>query len=569
MANRFSIETVFKAVDRVTAPVTRMQNSVSKMSRGMERNFRRMNRAVDSVGRSLRTVAVKGAKIAGVGFAAIGAAVVGLIRQFSKVENAQAAFTPLLGGVEKAQKAVEALNQTAATTPFQFETLSGVAKQLLPVMNGDIEKMIKTTRMLGDTAGGNAEKLDSITRGYVKAMLKGKTDMESLNMIAEAGVPIFQDLANVLGMNVGEKFFKAISAGKVSTEHLTKAFEKMTSAGGIFHNGMEIASKTTTGLWSTLMDNISLTAAGLGEILAPTVKDLIRLATGIAQKTRAWVTENKKLIGDKFIRFVETAKMSMKRLFNVLSKGNKKFDLFSVLETGVIKLTGAIGFLSNHGSTILKIVASVLALGLAIKGLVGVITLVNIVTAANPMVLIVAGIIAAIAAAIIWWDELKGAAVAVFEKMKKWFGEIIEVAGLVKESWKPLGLFFIDLWAGIKASFESAISGITSTLDKVTGWIDRAQNKASSMVSKVGGVFGFGGDEKEQNSHTSTPKITSLQEFSSRRVEESIRHQTQETRRLEERRQTVQIELKDEMDRMQVNGRGYGPGLNLVQTGAF
>ena len=46
MAGRFSVEAVFKAVDRVTAPVTRMQNRVGKLTRSMGRGFDKLNRSV-------------------------------------------------------------------------------------------------------------------------------------------------------------------------------------------------------------------------------------------------------------------------------------------------------------------------------------------------------------------------------------------------------------------------------------------------------------------------------------------------------------------------------------------
>ena len=47
MAGRFSVEAVFKAVDRVTAPVSRMQNRVKRFTRSMNRGLTRLNRNVN------------------------------------------------------------------------------------------------------------------------------------------------------------------------------------------------------------------------------------------------------------------------------------------------------------------------------------------------------------------------------------------------------------------------------------------------------------------------------------------------------------------------------------------
>ncbi|NCA80611.1 MAG: hypothetical protein EOM76_10600, partial [Sphingobacteriia bacterium] len=186
---------------------------------------------------------------------------------------------------------VQALNIAAAETPFEFEAINKATKQLLPVMNQDIEKTVETFKMLGDTAGGNAEKLDSITRGFTKAMLKGKVDMESLNMIAEAGVPIFTEMATSMGYGKDnmQAFFKEISTGKVSTDVLVNTFKKMTSEGGIFFEGMIIASKTTSGVLSTMSDNIKMTAAGIGQKFLPYLKEIALIVIKVSSAILKWI----------------------------------------------------------------------------------------------------------------------------------------------------------------------------------------------------------------------------------------------------------------------------------------
>lgn len=217
-----------------------------------------------------------------------------IITEAQKIEDAEAAFTPLMGGAEQAAKMIAALNVAAAETPFEFENLSSVTKQLLPVMNGDIENTIDTMKMLGDTAGGNAQKLESITRGYTKAMLKNKVDMESLNMIAEAGVPIYSELASSMGVSVTEMMAMS-SAGKITSEDLTKAFQKMTSEGGIFYEGMIIASKTTSGVLSTMSDSLKMAAAALGDKLLPYIKQAASLVIDVASGFVKWATSGDNL----------------------------------------------------------------------------------------------------------------------------------------------------------------------------------------------------------------------------------------------------------------------------------
>ena len=220
------------------------------------------------------TASIVGANVIERGLRAIGDGFKSIITEAMNLESAQAAFVPLMGSTAKAKELVSALNVAAAETPFQFADLQKAVSRLLPVMDQDIGRTIDTVKMLGDTAGGNAQKLDSITRGFTKAMLKGKVDMESLNMIAEAGVPIFTEMAKSMGYNTENmtEFFKKISTGTVTTDELVKAFKRMTSEGGIFYKGMVIASETTSGVLSTLRDNIAMTAAGIGQAFLPYLK---------------------------------------------------------------------------------------------------------------------------------------------------------------------------------------------------------------------------------------------------------------------------------------------------------
>ena len=212
----------------------------------------------------------------------------------AKIEDFTAAFTPLTGSAANAKAMIAALNKEAATTPFELEGIAGVAKQLLPAFGNDVGKVTDTFRMLGDTAGGNIEKLDSITRGYMKSINKGKVDLESLNMISEAGVPIFNQLADSMGISV-EQMYALSSSGKITSDDLTNAFKRMTSEGGIFFNGMNVSSQTFTGLTSTMTDNLKQAGAAVGVVFLPAAKEFVTAVGNIAGDFTKWATTSDNL----------------------------------------------------------------------------------------------------------------------------------------------------------------------------------------------------------------------------------------------------------------------------------
>jgi len=385
MAGKFSIEAVFKAIDRVSAPVSRMQNRVGKFTRSAQRHFRSLNSSLDSFISNLKSAGVRVLGVATAAFTGLTAATLGFIKQASLIEDATAAFTPLLGGAEKAEQ--------------------------LPVMQGDINNTIKTLRMLGDTAGGNAQKLDSITRGFTKAMLKGKVDMESLNMIAEAGVPIFTELAASMGTEVGADFFKMISAGEVATDDLIGAFDRMTRKGGVFFGGMEIASRTQSGLWSTLKDNVALTAAAIGQQILPISKQYTRQAIELAGNIREWVNANKELIGQ--------------RIQDTLSFITSNLGNFLRIARGVLSVIAAIVAVSVTLKTVMLASAvATKAWAIAMGVLKGVMFALNLAMSIGPVGTILL-LISLAALLITHWDEVVAAITAGINFIAKPFEDII------------------------------------------------------------------------------------------------------------------------------------------------
>jgi len=109
----------------------------------------------------------------------------------------------------------------------------------------------------------------------------------------------------------------------------------MTGKGGIFFNGMAIASQTLTGKISTMKDNITLAMAGIGEALAPTLKDLADRTTVVAQKALLWVKANQEVIKVKFKQYIDAIIKGAKDLYTWVIE-NK--DAFISLWEGIKKV---------------------------------------------------------------------------------------------------------------------------------------------------------------------------------------------------------------------------------------
>ena len=80
---------------------------------------------------------------------------------------------------------------------------------------------------------------------------------------------------------------------------------------------MAIASRTQSGLWSTLKDNVSLTAAAIGQQLLPISKQYTGEAIKIAASMREWVNGNKELIGQRVQDTVALIKDNMSEFLRI------------------------------------------------------------------------------------------------------------------------------------------------------------------------------------------------------------------------------------------------------------
>ena len=134
------VNTRFTAVDRLSATFNKMGNRSRDFGNRANRAFNKAKTSARGFGDVLK--GILGAQILRRGFQLLKEGLGNFIVQAQLIEDATANFTPLMGSVEKATELVEALNVTAANTPFQFEGISKVASQLLPVMNGSIEDTI-------------------------------------------------------------------------------------------------------------------------------------------------------------------------------------------------------------------------------------------------------------------------------------------------------------------------------------------------------------------------------------------------------------------------------------------
>ena len=212
------------------------------------------------------------------------------VKSASDLETLETSFISLAGGANEAAQLVNQLNEFTAKTPFQLEAVGNAARQLIAAGTG-VDEVNTQLQFLGDIAATSGSSIDEIAAIFSKVQAKGKVELESLNQLAERGIPIFTALSEATGLPASE-----LGAGAVSLDQFNETLASFAEEGGFAAGAMERLSQTAAGKFSTALDNLKLAGAELGAELLPLIKDLLDQVVEVAQSFSRLDSGTKKLI---------------------------------------------------------------------------------------------------------------------------------------------------------------------------------------------------------------------------------------------------------------------------------
>jgi tape measure domain-containing protein len=188
------------------------------------------------------------------------------IKTAAEFESLQTSLTTLTGSAMEGRKAFENLKQLSAGTPFQLQDLVKANNTLLG-FSRSADEAFSDIQQIGDIAAVTGADIQSIAVAFGQSAAEGKLFSKDIRQLINNGVPAVKMLADTMGVAENQVFDLA-SQGKISFDILKRSFSEATSEGGMFANGMAKQSRTLSGLFSTLKDNINLAMGDLGESIA-------------------------------------------------------------------------------------------------------------------------------------------------------------------------------------------------------------------------------------------------------------------------------------------------------------
>lgn len=293
----------------------------------------------------------------------------------------------------------------------------------------------------------------------------------------------FGDLKNAAGNAklveaFGGEGAQVIGALAMDTDRLRNGIAELGKVRGL--ENAEKMAKAMVDPWEQFGEAVQALRIAFGQALIPMLTPLMNKLVGIGQTLTRWTQlfpNITKALGIATLAVLGII-TAMSALTLVVGMGRMVW-LGLVVVWKILTWTGyrSIAMFLYHTVMITGFVAGMVAMytwmGLVRVGMLlwqGAIWLVNAAMTANPVLLIVAGIVAlgvAVVAAIAYWDQWTGALMntaafqwisAQLQSLSDWFGSIAGWTGMASAA-----------WSGIVAIFKNSINSLIGMLNKIPG----------------------------------------------------------------------------------------------------
>ena len=371
-----------------------IQNAVHQTAERVEKDGKSIDDVISNIKNSMNIA---------IGGWSIGKFVNQMMQVRGQFQQTEMAFKTMLQSEEKADALMKQMIRTAAVTPFGVEDVTEGAKQLL-AFNVAAEDVNKTLIGLGDVAAGMGLNLKDLVMLYGTTIAKGKMDTMDLYQFLNRGIPIADEIAKVMGLDVTnaiKEVQKQIKAGKVTSDIFIQAMQNMSAEGSKFGGLMEAQSKTITGQISNIKDAIEQMFNDLGK----SQEGVINTGLGIVST----LVENWETVG-KAVMVAATAYGSYKAVLmtvNALQVLNTKVLRLAVVEK---RASAAAGIAMSNADAIAA--AKTKLLTVAQKGLTVALKETAKATLLNPYVLLAAAITSVVVAIYSYVNRISSAEAA-------------------------------------------------------------------------------------------------------------------------------------------------------------
>lgn len=380
---------------------------------------------------------------------------------------------------DEAAKSVDRIADSILGLPTSLDqAVSGV--QSLFLVTKDLKKAETIFQAINDSAmvfaGGSTEAVDRFIYAYKQALSSGKVMAQDFNQMNEAIPGLMDKVAESMGVTFVD-LKEGLSDGTISTEQFNNALKKLDTEGvGSMSALRDSAFEATGGIGTAITNMNSRIAAGLAEMIGAVEKGLQKAGLGNLSTIFSNIGSNIKNILISLAPYITKAVILLSQFGSWIIK-NKDW-----LGAIIIPL---VTFITTF-ATIGKIIAIV-------KGVSTAISVLNGVLLANPIGLVIAGIVALVAGFMYLWKHCEGFRnfwIGLWNGIVALFNTVID---FFKNNWQALLLLLVNPFAGAFKLLYNNCTGfrnfVNSFVNTIVNWFKSIPGKLKSMATGIVNVF--------------------------------------------------------------------------------
>lgn len=364
-----------------------------------------------------------------------------------------------------------AMQQYAAETVYDLETVSNTVAQLGANGVDNFEELTEAAGNLNAVAGGNADTFQSVAQVLTQTAGAGKLTTENWNQLTDA-IPgasgVLQQAMLDAGAYTGN-FREAMEDGEISAEEFNAAIMQLGQSDAAVQAAQSVSTieGAAGNLQATITDMITgLLADGGTEMIT----GMINQVTAGFQALGEWVSANK----EQILQFFQG-------IFDGISQfGTFVVDHWEIIVSGIAAVGGAIVALklADFASKISGVITGVTSLASAFPALGSAISVLT-----NPVALVGAAVVGLVTLIATKGDEIQAVLQQVDDFLQNVFQtDWTETFGFLGEYLNAFFANVSNIWDSIKSVFNGVIDFIRGVF---TGDWDRAWKGITELFSGI------------------------------------------------------------------------------------
>ena len=483
-----------KAFNKVSGALEDTKNKINNMSSDTTPGIGQMAKSF-----GIAQLAVKGFSMA---MGAVSGAVDGAVSRVDTLNQFPKVLQQMGYKSEEAKASIKTLSDGIKGLPTTLDGIAGNTQRMITIM-GDVPKATQATLALNDAFLASGSSGETASRGleqYLQMLSSGKVDMMSWRTLQETMPYALKRTAEAFGFtgkSATNDFYDALKKGKITMDDVTNKFIELNKGAKGWHNTALDATKGMQTSFANLQTAIKTGVAnviqsindwgkanGFGDIASNVdkVKQKVSEAFGYMVQKMPEILDKVKVVALEFQKWYQRLKPLAPVILAVLAPLLAFKGIVSIAQgvtDGVNKITGAInglgqgveiikgvpGAFSNLGTSLSGVASGIKggisAIGGAFQGLWATLM-------ANPIILIIAGIVAVVGVLIYCYKHFEGfrnfvnsTLVAIGQFFSDTGQNIKQVAITV---WTAIAEFFINIWNGVTNTFSYVWNGISGYL---------------------------------------------------------------------------------------------------------